>query len=193
MIDPNNITNYNRTQAELEEFLLFAIVVAGKNSKVQAQKLNEYLNISTRADNTPFKAIQNDCHYGTLDTYLRSVKLGQYNRLIKTFHQVMIQNQVKPLNDWGFSDLVQIDGIGPKTANFFLLHSQEDYNEAVLDTHILKWIRSLGYDKAPISTPNDPKKYRMWNMTFKHLAKTLYPHLTLAEADLKIWTQYNKS
>ena len=44
MIDPAKITNFNRTQSQLEEFLLFCIVVAGKNSKVQAAKLGEFLS-----------------------------------------------------------------------------------------------------------------------------------------------------
>lgn len=43
MIDPNNITKFYRTEAELEEFLLFCIIVAGKNSKIQAKKLAEFL------------------------------------------------------------------------------------------------------------------------------------------------------
>jgi hypothetical protein len=43
MIDPYNITNYNRTEGELQKFLLFCIVVAGKTAYIQAQKLEEFL------------------------------------------------------------------------------------------------------------------------------------------------------
>jgi hypothetical protein len=38
MIDPNKVTNPARTPAELEEFLLFCLVVAGKNADQQAAK-----------------------------------------------------------------------------------------------------------------------------------------------------------
>jgi hypothetical protein len=38
-VDPYNITKYNRTEAELECFLLFCIVVAGKTAYIQARKL----------------------------------------------------------------------------------------------------------------------------------------------------------
>ena len=38
MVNPYDITNYNRTQNELQEFLLFTIVVAGKTAYIQAQK-----------------------------------------------------------------------------------------------------------------------------------------------------------
>lgn len=34
MIVPEQITNFNRSQAELEEFALFSILVAGKSAKV---------------------------------------------------------------------------------------------------------------------------------------------------------------
>ena len=40
MITPTTITNYNRTEAELEEFLMFAILVAGKGAEQQALKLH---------------------------------------------------------------------------------------------------------------------------------------------------------
>jgi len=43
MIDPSNITNFDRTDGELEEFALFAPAVAGKTADVQASKVNELL------------------------------------------------------------------------------------------------------------------------------------------------------
>lgn len=42
MIDPNNVTNYERTQKELEEFILFAVLVANKNS-THAAKAPDFL------------------------------------------------------------------------------------------------------------------------------------------------------
>ena len=46
MITPTSITNYNRTEEELEEFLMFAILVAGKGAEMQAKKLDEFLKRS---------------------------------------------------------------------------------------------------------------------------------------------------
>ena len=49
MVNPYDITNYNRTQNELQEFLLFTIVVAGKTAYIQAQKLDQFLkSVNTR-------------------------------------------------------------------------------------------------------------------------------------------------
>lgn len=39
MIDPNNFTNYGRTDHELEEMWLFSVAVAGKTAKTQARLL----------------------------------------------------------------------------------------------------------------------------------------------------------
>ena len=43
MIDPRKVTKFDRTLEELEEFMLFAIVVAGKNAFQQARKLEQFL------------------------------------------------------------------------------------------------------------------------------------------------------
>ncbi len=41
MIDPQNITNFNRDGEELEEFLLFGILVAGGKSSIAAKAVND--------------------------------------------------------------------------------------------------------------------------------------------------------
>ena len=46
MIDPYKITNYNRTESQLQEFLLFCILVAGKTAYIQAKKLEDKAKIT---------------------------------------------------------------------------------------------------------------------------------------------------
>jgi len=43
MIDPYNITKYNRTDWELEEFALFCILVTGKRADYIAKQLYKML------------------------------------------------------------------------------------------------------------------------------------------------------
>jgi hypothetical protein len=43
MIDPRDVTKFDRTQAELEEYWLFCIVAAGKTAMTQARLLDAYL------------------------------------------------------------------------------------------------------------------------------------------------------
>ena len=47
-IDPYNITNFNRTEGELQLFLLFCIVVAGKTAYIQAEKLEQFLDSTNK-------------------------------------------------------------------------------------------------------------------------------------------------
>ena len=82
MIDPYKITNYNRNQYELEEFLLFCIVVAGKTAYIQAQKLNDFLvSVNTRLCMpeyiNPFQSLKSAEQHGILMEEIQKAKLGQ--------------------------------------------------------------------------------------------------------------------
>ena len=70
-IDPYKITDYHRSDKDLELFLLFCIVVAGKTAYIQADKLDQFL-ISIRdrlmmPDNiSPFQIIKSADQHGIL-------------------------------------------------------------------------------------------------------------------------------
>ena len=57
LIDPYKITNYKRSKNELEEFLLFCIVVAGKTAYIQSQKLDEFLTSINKRLMMPEKSV----------------------------------------------------------------------------------------------------------------------------------------
>ena len=60
-------------------------------------------------------------------------------------------------------DLMDVYGVGPKTARFFLLHTREFCDEVVLDTHILRWMRErCDVKEAPKNTPQNPEKYAQY-------------------------------
>jgi thermostable 8-oxoguanine DNA glycosylase len=97
----------------------------------------------------------------------------------------------RPAGDSGSAipdiQLMGIYGISSKTANFFLTHSREGYIGATLDTHLLRWLRTKGYD-APKSTPS-VKKYPYWEKIFLDLCAELWPNRSIAEVDLQIWKE----
>ena len=66
LIDPKDITNYNRTDVELQSFWIFCILVAGKNSDTTARLVAKLLK--DRGDMTPFEFIKNInlCHLNLL-------------------------------------------------------------------------------------------------------------------------------
>ena len=174
LIDPATVTNFSRTQEELELFALFCVVVvAGKNSKVQAIKLDQFLSGSS-----PFhfvRALDNLC---CLRDHMVKVKMGQYNRLEKVFRNLLEVN----LRWASLEELEKI--MGMKTARFFLVHSRPSVRAAVLDTHILAWMRTQGYD-APKATPTNPKEYKRLEDLF--LAECDKHGKSVAEMDLEIW------
>lgn len=196
MIDPTNITKFDRTEPELEEFLLFCVLVAGKNSNVQAGKLERFLNErNTRGYKgySPFEYINGLITDGHGDyTVLRAVMmghgLGQYNRLTQCFLGIVL-NLLDQLSVCTVADLEAISGIGPKTARFFLTHTRPNQQFAVLDTHMLRYLRDEGFH-APKTTPSG-KMYAALEQVVLQCAKT--EGMSPAEFDLMVWNKYSKN
>lgn len=189
MIEPEKITNFNRTQAELEEFALFAILVAGKGAKVTARKLHSFLFACRMANMTPFEWI---IHLNKISDYALEMctmthKLGQYRRVIRAFTDIVkLKDKLSTVT---VDELEQVYGIGRKTASFFVVHSQPNTRHAVLDTHILHWLRNKGHD-APKVTPSG-RKYAELEQVF--LGYCDQEQKTPAELDLEIWKKYSQA
>jgi thermostable 8-oxoguanine DNA glycosylase len=191
MIDPYNITNYNRTEAELQELLMFCILVAGKTAYIQAGKLEQFLNsIRVRlmlSDRTkPFEIIKSANDHGILLQEIEKAKLGQYTKISKAF-DYLIKNKID-LFVCEPDELEKVPGIGMKTSRFFILHSRNIKTLAVLDVHILKFLGTLGY-KVPKTTPNKKQYYQLEQLFLNYCKNNnLHP----ADADLEIWKSYAK-
>lgn len=183
VIDPKNITDYTRTDNELQTFWLFCILVAGKNSDTTSRALSRIINDLTPWDN-PFDGIKRIGYEGLKDI-LQKNKTGQYDRITRAIWQSLDLD----LRNCSVEDLTKIHGVGPKTARFFLLHSREFCDEIVLDTHILKWLKKCGIENVPDNTPQNPQKYAELSVICKDLMEQNYPGLSLAKIDLLIWTE----
>jgi hypothetical protein len=164
MIDPNNVTNPSRTAPELEEFLLFCVVVAGKNADQQAAKLERFLG-----GRKPFAYIRSS-RAATLDAALREVRLGKYSLLGRSFRDLAHSGIDLAACTW--EDLTGFPGIGIKTSKFFVLHSRPGQMHGVLDTHVLAWMREHwapagpGRLEVPRHSPQDPRAYRFWETVY---------------------------
>ena len=193
MVNPYNITNFNRSKAELEEFLLFCIVVAGKTAYIQAQKLEEFLiSIHNRLmlpDHvSPFQLIRSANDHGILLQEIHKAKLGQYKKINSSF--IYIAEHKYDLNNMTPELLEYIPGVGMKTSRFFLLHSDINYKDtiAILDTHILKFMKENIDNSAPKSTPTNSNKYKYWEDKF--LLWCEENNKDAAEFDLEVWKSY---
>jgi thermostable 8-oxoguanine DNA glycosylase len=184
MIDPRNITKYDRTDDELEELMLFAAAVTAKTATVTAKQLDFFLT-DTQIVGSPFQKVQDMISAGTLVAHLKNSKIGQYTRLEKAFTQLIKLNPRTCTVD----ELEAVHGIGPKTARFFILHSRPNQRIAALDTHMIHFLREKGYTTLD-NTPTSSKKYAELEAIFIEEADKAGK--TVAEFDLSIWNKYSK-
>lgn len=192
-VDPYNITKYNRTEAELECFLLFCIVVAGKTAYIQARKLDEFLtSVNKRLmmpeHVNPFQSLKSAEQHGILMEEILKAKLGQYKKIYNGFK--FISEREYNLNRMTPQLLECIPGVGMKTSRFFLLHSDKFYKDkiAILDTHILKFIKENIDDRAPKSTPTIAVTYKYWEDVFLYWCEC--NNKNVADFDLEVWKSY---
>ena len=188
MINPAQVTNYNRTQYELEEFILFCINVAGKKSAIEAPKLELFIERAKNItkETTPFNSIKKLIKLERLSEVMHWARLSPYSQRLNSYVDVV---KVRDLRAVNLTRLMQVRGIGLKTARFFLSHSREDFNEPMLDTHILQFLRDQGYSDAPKSTPQNENTYFYFANIFKNIARQLGKSVT--DLDLEIWKKYS--
>jgi len=197
MIDPTDVTKFDRTEAQLQEFLMFCVAVAGKTAKQISFALECFLRYPTYIDTiqvgktlhnptmslTPFEKIKWLDGQGKLVEALQFAKLGQYTKLERVFRY--LANNRLNLKSCTVDQLEEIKGIGPKTSRFFILHTRKTEDIACLDTHVLKYLAKLGHD-VPKAPPNG-KNYKRLEKAFiehaKELGKPTY------ELDLEIWNE----
>jgi hypothetical protein len=188
MINPAKVTDYNRTQFELEEFLLFGINVAGKKSSIEAPKLEAFLRGARKLGVSPFEWIRLLQKDGGLKSFMRSRKLSPYNQRYNSYIDVV---KLGDLREVTLHELRQVRGIGLKTSAFFLSHSRAGFDEPMLDTHILHYLRDEGHEDAPATTPSNEKVYAKWAKIFTDKAKALGKSVT--DLDLEIWKLYSNT
>lgn len=186
MIDPTNITDFNRDDYSLQEVFLFWICAAGKKALVVSKSLDEVLKEGHDLfgkDLLPFEIINK--FEKSLADILKKHGVGCYNNKSKSMLE--ISNSNLDLRNCSVEDLENIYGIGPKTARCFIIHTRKNAQYAGLDTHILSFLRDLDYN-VPRSTPSSRKKYKEIESLFLNLVKEY--NTTVQELDLKIWNKY---
>ena len=185
MIDPTDVTKFDRTLTELQEFWLFCITVAGKTAVTQAKLLEVFFE-EIRSDYpgfvTPFQLVSVAVQTNSLGDYLKRSRLGQYTKLEKAFRQSLGLD----LTTCSVQDLEAIHGVGAKTARYFILHTRPNQRIAVLDTHVLAHMRDLGLTERKV-TPAPGPLYSELENQFLLLADQ--SNMSVADFDLMIWNQ----
>ena len=178
--------NYDRSRDDLEELLFFCVAVAGKMSRTVGPAVKRFF-AERKYNESPFYYLRRLLDNQQLLSQMRLHKLGQYTKLLK-FSLHITKEHLDPTIA-GLETLESIHGIGPKTARFFLLYTRPDLNIAVLDTHILAYLREHGY-AAPKATPQNRAQYRELELLVLKLAKQA--NMSPVAFDDHIWNTRSK-
>lgn len=140
---------------------------------------------------SPFQTLKSAEQHGILMEEIQKAKLGQYRKIYSAFK--FLSNNKYELDKMTPEKLELIPGIGMKSSRFFLLHSDKYYknNIAILDTHILKFIRENIDNRAPKSTPNITVTYKYWEDVFLHWCEINKKNV--ADFDLEVWKSYART
>lgn len=169
---------------DLQYKILYCIIVAGKSSKF-ANNVLKKIFMDKPINILPFEYLCKFIINGELEIILKSSKSGNYKKLNKAIPDIIKLD----LNTCTVEDLENIKGIGPKTARFFILWTRPNNRYAVLDTHILKWLKLIGHN-TPKSTPSK-NKYKYLEKIFLDECdkRNIAPYIL----DKLIWGYYSKS
>jgi thermostable 8-oxoguanine DNA glycosylase len=178
-ITPERVTKFDRTDEELESFLIFAIAVAGKKASSIAPKVTRMVE---EMNGTPFTYLRSSRR--DIDAIMHHYRMGPYDqRMIPAINGILDLD----LRSCTLHDLLAIKGIGPKTARFFLLHSRPDQELIVLDVHILRYLKQRFHMKVPKSTPSGKRYLAIEAEAIRKIKKYMPNWKSFAEFDLNAW------
>lgn len=184
LFNPFNATNTERSPEEMELFAVFCMCVAGKTATVIAKAVNSLFSGSNE-EGTPFEQIIKMHDKGTLKDNLIRARTGKYNYLEKGLYQLATSNL--DLYSCSPQDLEKIIGIGMKTSRFFILHSRSKSNIAIIDTHILKYLKGKNYPDIPEKVPSGKTYLRLEQYMLNEANEK---NISMQDLDLKIWSWY---
>lgn len=184
MVDPFQITDFKRDDTALQEFWLFCVAVAGKKATMIASKIDEFLS-GCQDGETPFDYVRRLASEDRLIERMTEVRLGKYALLDRAW-RFTVSEAGPDLRTAQVSELQSIHGVGFKTSRFFILHSRADADVAVIDTHVLKYLASLGHE-VPDTIPVGETYLRLEAIMLDAARAAGMP---MADFDLAVWKHY---
>lgn len=175
-----NTTLENLDEKQLQFKLIFSVVVAGKSAKFAKNVLDKLFG---KTKQLPFNAVRQWIKDGSLRRRLKSARSGNYNKLVQCLPKLIELDPRTATLD----ELETVKGIGPKTSRFYHLWIGKNTRCAALDTHVLKFLRELGY-KAPKTTPTG-KKYKELEEAFLTICEKR--GISPNQLDADVWLAYS--
>ena len=210
--DPTSLTPIpERSQAELEEFAIFAICVAGKTARVVQRQLREFWDVQltdywathtavdpsrmltdaewTAMQPSPFRLMKR-LRMEEIQKALHAAGIGCHTSKGRGIYELSRKACLSGPIDLATctpAELENIHGIGMKTSRFFIMYTQPGARVAALDTHILRWLREQGVD-----APHQSHSGRRYLELEEQFINLVPPEKSIAEMDLEIWNRYSR-
>jgi len=181
-IDSSKITNYNPSKGEFQALIIFWVLAAGKTAK-GAERI---LSLLLPKRDLPFSQLKKYSET-ELAHKLKSIGCGCFNNKAKSIYQLV--NSDLNFSNCSVEDLESIYGIGRKTSRGFILHTRRNAQCAVLDTHILKYLKEQNAPDVPRSTPSSKTEYERLEKYFLSLCRK--KRKAPAKLDLEVWNSYS--
>lgn len=185
MIDFMNLPNYRFNDRELEEFLIFSVCVANKTAKTIAPRVDW---LCRQYEGFPLQGLAKYSQ-PQICSLLKRSGIGCYalkSKALKAASNLICRGKLD-LRNCTVEELEALHGIGLKTSRFFVLHTRRRAKHAILDTHLLKYLRAQGHE-APLVTPKSAKRYNeLEGIILSHAAQAKQ---TPAQFDITIWKRY---
>ena len=150
MIDFANLPIYSKEEKYLQEFFMFSICVANKSAATIAPRIDKLVK---SLDGMPFDILGKK-KASTIQSMLKNLGIGCYKLKGQGIKEAAcaVSNGDLSLQNSTLEELEKINGVGLKTSRFFVVHSRPNAHHAVIDTHLLKFLKSKGHD-VPEQTP----------------------------------------
>lgn len=162
--------------------LIYSVIVAGKTAKMVEQIMPRLIS-GEDPGVYPFDQIREHLTRRDLRAWLLECRSGNYGKLTKCFPALVA---VDP-EACTVEELEAIHGIGPKTSRFFLLWTRPGVRYAALDTHLMKFLRRLGYTTLT-ATPVNMNVYRALETKFLELCTKMA--VEPRQLDWWVWKAY---
>jgi hypothetical protein len=190
-IDAGAYIGYDKSISALQRDLVWQMMSAGKTQKQMGKKAEQFLAalfVTVPHALTIFEA------FAALDIdeirrVMRIPLVGKYQSLGQGFYE--LGRADLDLRTCEPEDLEKITGVGRKTSRFFLMGSRPGVRYAILDTHVLNFMRSELGIPTPNATPGSSAKYRKLEIAWLAHCDAIGRGADVAAYDLEIWKRYS--
>jgi hypothetical protein len=161
LIDETNLTNYNRSTAELEEFLVFCIICGAEPDAGRAALLTANLMSSgTGGEHAPFAHLRQIINVDSLLKRVEQAKVPKARaKAVTASLQEAVAREID-LRSVSLPALLTIPGVTPPVARSFLIHTRNGVRHVVLNHEMLTYMRSSGVvNDVPKELPTAEREY----------------------------------